>query len=389
MKFEILKRSHFKRKIVIGVLTVAVISAVILNFTRAKYRTTQSIPLVNGTINYLPYDFKMIGMYQQNENGEYESVDSMPSGNYKINEEKSYCTVDNINKDTSAKLYTLISGEHVIANLKKNSKCYLYFDKLKGIVYYGGYQDSAKNCNFVYSTDNKQTWQALPYSTNNINLPVGAIVKNRDYQGCAISFCSTDTCDRYVSGDPTKLGTTQNEYQITGKEATYYYYFYCFTEEMELLTYDKKKKKKLKKKVKDLKVGEYLYTYDDINKKYCYSQIKKIEITKSHEIYAIKLQNNEVIRCSEGHSLYTNEIGYMMAKELKKGYTLLGLDGKTYEIIDVKREYYKEEIELFNIYLEDKNNCFVSDLKIMTYLMTLTISMNWIGKEDIAFSTAM
>ena len=60
MKFEILKRSHFKRKIVIGVLTVAIISAVILNFTRAKYRTTQSIPLVNGTINYLPYDFKMI-----------------------------------------------------------------------------------------------------------------------------------------------------------------------------------------------------------------------------------------------------------------------------------------------------------------------------------------
>ncbi len=52
MKFEVLKRSHLKRKIIIGLFVVAVISATILNFTRAKYRITQSIPLATGTINY-------------------------------------------------------------------------------------------------------------------------------------------------------------------------------------------------------------------------------------------------------------------------------------------------------------------------------------------------
>ena len=52
MEFETLKQSHLKRNIMIGVVAVLIISAVVLNFTRAKYRVTQSIPLVNGTINY-------------------------------------------------------------------------------------------------------------------------------------------------------------------------------------------------------------------------------------------------------------------------------------------------------------------------------------------------
>lgn len=49
MPFETLKKSHVKRNILIGVVIVLIISAVILNFTKAKYRVTQSIPLVNGT----------------------------------------------------------------------------------------------------------------------------------------------------------------------------------------------------------------------------------------------------------------------------------------------------------------------------------------------------
>ena len=132
MEFEVLKKSHLTRNILIGVLVVGVISAVILNFTRAKYRVTQSIPLVNGTINYTPYDFKMVAMYQEDESEEYIEVEVMPSSGYVINETQSYCTVDNVNKDEEAILYTDDEGQHVIGNLKKGSKCYLYFDEYEG-----------------------------------------------------------------------------------------------------------------------------------------------------------------------------------------------------------------------------------------------------------------
>ena len=133
MNFEVLKKSHLKRNIIIGVVAVTIISAVVLNFTRAKYRTTQSIPLVNGTINYIPYDFNMMAMYQENEDGEYEEIEIMPNNGYVINEEMSYCTVDS-NRDDNASLYTNDNGEHVVANLQKGSRCYLYFDIYSGVL---------------------------------------------------------------------------------------------------------------------------------------------------------------------------------------------------------------------------------------------------------------
>ena len=78
MKIEILKRNYLKRNIIIGIVAVLFIG---------KYRTTESIPLVNGTINYTPYDLKMVAMYQE-ENGDYESIDIVPTSGYSLNEKK-------------------------------------------------------------------------------------------------------------------------------------------------------------------------------------------------------------------------------------------------------------------------------------------------------------
>ena len=47
MEIETLKRSHIKRNIIIGVIAVFIISAIVLNFTKAKYRVTDSIEIVN------------------------------------------------------------------------------------------------------------------------------------------------------------------------------------------------------------------------------------------------------------------------------------------------------------------------------------------------------
>ena len=44
MEFEVLKRNHLKRNIIIGLIAVLLISVVILNFTKAKYRVTESLP---------------------------------------------------------------------------------------------------------------------------------------------------------------------------------------------------------------------------------------------------------------------------------------------------------------------------------------------------------
>ena len=131
MKIETLKKSHLKRNIIIGVVVVAIISAVILNFTKAKYRVTQSIPLVNGTINYTPADFNAVAIYVNGDSG-YTKADTIPDG-YVLNESESYCTV-NGEEDTNISLSYDVTTKSlsVTPMTARGTKCYLYFDE-KGI----------------------------------------------------------------------------------------------------------------------------------------------------------------------------------------------------------------------------------------------------------------
>ncbi len=135
MQFEVIRKNH-KKEIIIGVivlLTIAIVFIVQLSF--AKYKTVKNVPIVSGTVNYKIPDFNIIAMYKQKDGNSctedscYEEITGrMPTSGYEINESKSYCTLDNINKDTEAKLFTNENGGHEFKNLAKNEKCYVYFD---------------------------------------------------------------------------------------------------------------------------------------------------------------------------------------------------------------------------------------------------------------------
>jgi len=130
MKFEVLKKSH-KKQVIIGISILILIGIVlIVKSTFAKYELVKSIKIAEGTINYKLPDFKIMAMYK-NDGDSYTEIDTMPESGYIINDTKSYCTLDNINKDEKAKLFTNEEGRHVISGLSKSSKCYLYFDKVK------------------------------------------------------------------------------------------------------------------------------------------------------------------------------------------------------------------------------------------------------------------
>ncbi len=135
MKYEKLNKNYTKI-IIMGLIVIIIIGSVlVLNITKSKYKTTVSVPIVNGTIKYSGgYDFKIMALYQQKENQAcdddncYESIDRMPYSGYVINTDKSYCSINGNERDTEAKLYTE-NGKHIIENLAKNEKCYLYFDR--------------------------------------------------------------------------------------------------------------------------------------------------------------------------------------------------------------------------------------------------------------------
>ena len=129
MKFEVLKRSHVKRNILIGMVVVLVLSAVILTFTRAKYKITESIPLVNGTINYDLSDLNLIGAYIQ-EGEKYVKTDTIPTNGYEFNSEESYCTINNERDDNITLSFDMTTQNLTVTPLTtKGTKCYLYFDE--------------------------------------------------------------------------------------------------------------------------------------------------------------------------------------------------------------------------------------------------------------------
>ena len=128
MNFEVLKRSRVKRNIIIALLVIALISSLMLNFTQAKYRTTESIPLIQGTINFSPSDLNIVAMYL-NQDGAIPAgeTDIAPKFGYTLNEEQSFCEVNDEKIDNAA--FTYESGLLGFYNLnRKGTKCSLYFD---------------------------------------------------------------------------------------------------------------------------------------------------------------------------------------------------------------------------------------------------------------------
>ena len=127
MEFETLKKSYLKRNIVIAVVVVAIISAIILTFTRAKYKNTESIPLVNGTINYSLADLNIVGLYI--DGAEVEKLDS--SKIYTLDTANSTCTYKDGSEISNLNIsYDSETGELQITPFTmKGTKCLLYFEE--------------------------------------------------------------------------------------------------------------------------------------------------------------------------------------------------------------------------------------------------------------------
>ena len=109
---------------------VTIIGAIVLNFTRAKYRTSESIPLVTGTINYELSDFNLIGVYIE-DGDDYTKVDQIPDSGYTLNEEKSYCKIGDKEQDMTITYDMNTKTLNITPITKEGTKCYLYFDKSK------------------------------------------------------------------------------------------------------------------------------------------------------------------------------------------------------------------------------------------------------------------
>ena len=182
MKFEVLKKDNLKRNIIIGVFVVLIISAVILNFTRAKYRSTASVPIVDSEVNYVRPDLDVVALYingvQANE------LDS--SKNYTLDTTNSTCTykdgtaIDNLtlSYDSETKAFS------ISPYTTRGTKCTLYFEEAKPLL-----ADIIKSYNQSTRSDFSTVYTA---STTN------TVFTANDGDGTTYYFAGAPT-DNYVS----------------------------------------------------------------------------------------------------------------------------------------------------------------------------------------------
>ena len=129
MEIKKLKRSHSKRNILLGSILILILAGITLTFTKAKYKTSESIPLVNGTINYELSDLNLIGAYIQ-EGDTYTPTNEIPTSGYEFNAEESYCTVNGTRDDNITLSFDMDTQNLTVTPLTaKGTKCYLYFDE--------------------------------------------------------------------------------------------------------------------------------------------------------------------------------------------------------------------------------------------------------------------
>ncbi len=131
MKIRKLKKSNHKKLIIGGMILVCILSLLIFNISRAKYKSEARYKFASGKVSYSLSDVSMIAMKQQASAGSdtYNDITEMPDGiKYEISS-NSYCNKADGSRDNNAVLKT-IDGNHVFNNVDKGGKCYLWFDKV-------------------------------------------------------------------------------------------------------------------------------------------------------------------------------------------------------------------------------------------------------------------
>ena len=128
IEFETIK-SHKNRLYFLCGFVCVVVLLIIFVVTRshAKYRVTQSMPLVNGTINYSLPDLNIVGLYIDGE----EATELDSSKKYTLDTTQSTCTykdgteIENLNISYDSET----GGLSISPYTTKGTKCTLYFNE--------------------------------------------------------------------------------------------------------------------------------------------------------------------------------------------------------------------------------------------------------------------
>ena len=88
----------WKKNLIIGAVSIGLLTAGILTYNKAMYQKSRTNTLINSTKNYELNNTNLVGVYIQ-DGEDYTKTDTIPEEGYTLNQEKSYCKVNDSNID--------------------------------------------------------------------------------------------------------------------------------------------------------------------------------------------------------------------------------------------------------------------------------------------------
>ena len=136
MEIERLKKSHATKVVLYLGGLILVVFAVVTLQSKAKYRVTQSIKIVDGEVNYQVPDLNLISLNVETSagSGSFTKTDVPPTGNYEINTDRTYCTVGSNTTQLKNIPIEYKDSKLYIGINDKNTKCYVWINKQELLV---------------------------------------------------------------------------------------------------------------------------------------------------------------------------------------------------------------------------------------------------------------
>ena len=131
------------------------------------------------------------------------------------------------------------------------------------------------------------------------------------------------------------------------------------------------------KNIEDIKVGEYVYTFDPDKNIKELQPVTDTMISKNNKLYEITLENGEVIKATEKHPFYVLDKGWVRSYDLKVGDELTSPKVGLIKIKTIKIKQYKEAITVYNLGVKNNHNYLVTEYEILVHNVTPSKTMEY------------
>ena len=186
------------------------------------------------------------------------------------------------------------------------------------------------------------------------------------YSGLNLTYSSTLPSNNFKY----RIESEDNKGNVAVKSGTFNIST-CFVAGTKVLT------KNGLKNIEDIKVGEYVYTFDPDKNIKELQPVTDTMISKNNKLYEITLENGEVIKATEKHPFYVLDKGWVRSYDLKVGDELTSPKVGLIKIKTIKIKQYKEAITVYNLGVKDNHNYLVTEYEILVHNATPSKTMEY------------